>query len=267
MIEASFTALGRLVLMLVQPHAVLWLGLIVLTVVLWRSRQRRAAAVAALLVLFVQVIGGTNLSGWLLGRLERPFAGVRPEDLPICDAIVVLGGGVEPSPQEVGGLHLTSAGDRLVMALELVRLGKAPVLCVGGGYAGRGARLRIEADLVKRAIDERQLSNAPVISLGACSDTRDEAMRVRRLADERGWKRILLVTSAVHQRRALATFQNAGLNAVPAPCNFLTTMSPEVEPPRFGVPGALGFIFTSIWIHEEIGWLEYRRRGWIGAGD
>jgi hypothetical protein len=29
------------------------------------------------------------------------------------------------------------------------------------------------------------------------------------------------------------------------------------------LPGHAGFARTSIWIHEQIGWLEYRRRGWI----
>lgn len=265
MIDSWFTPLARTVLVLLQPVALLWLGLIVLTVVLWRSRQRGAAGGAALLLLFVQVIGGTNFSTSLLGRLERPFAGMKPENLPACDAIVLLGGGVEPSPEEVGNLHLTNAGDRLVLALELVRLGKAPFLCVSGGTAGRGPQRWIEADLLKSAIDERQLSSVPVISLGACTDTRDEALHLRRLADEHGWKRLLLVTSAVHQRRALATFRHAGIEVIPAPCNFLTSMSPEAEPPRFGVPSSLGFVFASIWLHEQIGWLEYRRRGWIGA--
>ena len=144
-------------------------------------------------------------------------------------------------------------------------LGEAPVLCVSGGTAARSSRLSIEADLLKRAIDERHLSSAPVISLGARTDTRDEALRLHRFADEHGWKRFLLVTSAAHQRRALATFRHAGLEVVAAPCNFLTGLSPGTQPPRFGVPGPLGFVFTSIWLHEQLGWLEYRRRGWIGA--
>jgi uncharacterized SAM-binding protein YcdF (DUF218 family) len=217
------------------------------------------------LLLFVQIVGGTNLSVLLLARLERPFLGVRPDELPVCDAIVVLGGGVEPSPHEVGNLHLTTAGDRLVMGLELARLGKAPALCVGGGTAALDRRRWIEADLVKQAIEERRLSPVPVISLGACLDTRDEARHVSALADEHGWKRILLVTSAVHLRRAASTFRQMGLTVVPAPCKFLTTMSPEAEPPRFGVPTTLGFLYASTLLHEEIGWLEYRRRGWLAG--
>jgi hypothetical protein len=42
-------------------------------------------------------------------------------------------------------------------------------------------------------------------------------------------------------------------------------MSADAEPPIFGLPTFLGFVLTSTWLHEEIGWLEYRRRGWISA--
>lgn len=265
MSDSWLSPILRTVLVLIQPVALLWLGLIVLTVALWRTRQRAAAGGAAALALFVQVIGGTNFSVLLLGGLERPYSGVKPEDLPVCDAIVLLGGGVEPSPKEVGNLHLTSAGDRLVMALELVRLGKAPALCVSGGTATMGRHRWVEADVIKQAIDERHLVSIPVFSFGACLDTHDEALHLRHLAGEHGWKRFLLVTSAAHQRRALATFRHEGLDVVPAACNFLTEMSPAAEPPIFGLPTLVGFLLTSTWLHEEIGWLEYRRRGWISA--
>ena len=264
--DSWFTLLARTVLILIQPVALLWLGLIALTVVLARSRQRAAAVGAALLLLFVQVIGGTRVPVWMVARLERPFAGMQPEALPVCDAIVLLGGCVEPSANEVGDLHLTTAGDRVAMALELVRLGKAPVLCLGGGTAGRATHLGVEADLLKRAIEARHLAAGPVFSLGACADTHDEALRLRALAGPAGWKRLLLVTSAAHQRRALATFRHAGFEVVPVPCNFLTGLSPEALPPQLGVPSWSGFFLTSIWIHEQIGWLEYRRRGWLGTG-
>ncbi len=250
---------------LIQPLALLWLGLFILTVTLWQARHRAFAGGAAVLFLLVQTVGGTNLSLLLLAALERPYAGVKAEELPQADVIVLLGGGVEPSPSEVGQLHLNIAGDRLVMALELARLGKAPVLCVSGGTAQLGQTRWVEADLIKQAIDTRQLASVPVISLGARRDTHDEAVRLRALCAEHGWKRILLVTSAAHQRRALATFRHEGLDVTPAACNFLTAMAPDAEPPVLGLPTHLGFQLMTTWLHEEIGWLEYRRRGWITA--
>ena len=46
-----------------------------------------------------------------------------------------------------------------------------------------------------------------VISLGGCKHTRHEAEKVAKLAQERGWKRVLLVTSASHLKRAAGVFR------------------------------------------------------------
>ena len=74
---------------------------------------------------------------------------------------------------------------------------------------------------------------------------------------------MLLVTSANHMRRATATFRTVGIEVIPAPCNFMSSLS---HAPTFGWPGvprAGGFFKAATWLHEKIGWLEYRRRGWI----
>ena len=104
-----------------------------------------------------------------------------------------------------------------------------------------------------------------IIPLPACADTHDEATHVRALATERGWHRILLVTSATHMRRAAALFRTQGIEAIPVPCNFLTNVSTAPGPQAVCVPSWGGFEKIAVWLHEEVGWLEYRRRGWISA--
>jgi uncharacterized SAM-binding protein YcdF (DUF218 family) len=76
---------------------------------------------------------------------------------------------------------------------------------------------------------------------------------------------VLLVTSAFHMRRAAAVFGSAGIPVVPVPCNFLTEISLASAPPGIGVPRAGNLLKASIWLHEQIGWLMYRQRGWIDA--
>jgi len=196
---------------------------------------------------------------WLVRSLERTYPAVRPEQQPVADVIVLLGGGVSPAAHEVGNIHLTIAGDRVPMALELARLAKAPVLCVSGGHPLPKRPQWVEADLVAKAITDRGLTTAEVISLGGCDDTHDEAVRLRRLATPRGWKRVLLVTSAAHMRRAAATFRAEGFEVIPAPCNFLGSLTT----PTMSLPSPYGFTLYSVWLHEQIGWLEYRRRGWL----
>ena len=58
-------------LRLLEPVGLLWAGLVVLTVLLLRKGQRRAAAASGALALFVWIIGATPLPGSLLGSLEQ----------------------------------------------------------------------------------------------------------------------------------------------------------------------------------------------------
>lgn len=253
---------------LLEPLGLIWLGLLVLTFAALRLRQGRLALLAGLLALFVYLLGSTNLPGTLLATLERPYAGFEPASLAPGDAVVMLGGGIEASRYEVGAFHLTPAGDRVLMALHLIHLGKAPVLVLGGGGERIGGQMQVEADLLQAWIVKDALAEkAEVLSLGLCANTHDEALRVAALATQRGWKRVLLVTSANHMRRASATFATAHVPIVPCPCNFLTSLSTsEADLPLPGIPAGTGGDKVNAWIHETVGWYEYRRRGWIETG-
>jgi len=259
----AIRSLLRQVVALLAPIGIVWGALIVLTVLLWRRRQRGLAAGTAALVVFITVIGSTGVPGKLLGSLERPYAGVKIETLPTADAVVVLGGGAQSSRYDVAGVHLSGAGDRLVMAAELMRLGKAPVLLLGGSSGQLDGRERRESEMTRDLLTRWGVSPEVMIPLGKNRDTHDEALKVRALAAERGWKRILLVTSANHMRRAAKTFEHLGLEVTAAPCNFLTSVATDPVPFSPGIPGNDGFVKMNVWLHEEIGWLMYWRRGWL----
>ncbi len=255
----------RQALALLAPVGLVWGALLVLTALLWRRRQRGFAAATGALAAFITVIGSTPVPGRLLATLERPYAGMKPDALPAADAVVLLGGGAEASRYEAAGVHLTVAGDRLAMAAELMRLGKAPVLLLGGNAGTFDGRPVIEAEIVKGLLGRWGLPAEAMIALGGHADTHDEALAVQALAQARGWHRVLLVTSANHLRRATATFRYTGLEVTPVPCNFLTSVSTGDTPWRPAVPGTDGFSKVGVWLHEQVGWLMYSRRGWLAT--
>lgn len=260
-------AILRQVIALIEPTVLLWLLLIVLTVWLVVKRQAGAAVVAFLALALVSVIGSTGVPGSLLSALERPYAGVKLESLPVADAIVLLGGGAAPSRFEAQGVHLTLAGDRVVMANELYRLKKAPVVLVGGNANKLDKVIRVEGEFTRDLLSTWGLPADAIIPLGINQDTHDEALKVAALAKERGWHHFLLVTSANHMRRASAVFRAQGLDVTPVACNFLTTVATAPPPPGVSFPHYDGFVKTAIWLHEVIGWWGYRQRGWIKAGE
>jgi uncharacterized SAM-binding protein YcdF (DUF218 family) len=216
-----------------------------------------------LLALFMFIVGDTRIPGDLLASLERPYVVESLEDIPASDAIVMLGGAVRPSKHEVFGLDLAPAADRVIMALELARRGKAKNLVVGGALQKVNGRIHIEADMTKQWLEAWALTSARIHSLGGCSDTHDEAVRVAALLKKEGWQRVILVTSAYHMRRAKATFETAGVPVVCVPCDFQTKVSVETGDSLVLVPRYPGFQKLSLYLHEQIGWVAYRRHGWI----
>jgi hypothetical protein len=139
----------RSALRLIEPVGFAWACLVLLTLLSLRKRQVRLAAGAGALAVFIWVIGATPLPGSLLASLERPWVGVKREALPEADVVVLLGGFSAPSREEVGRLHFNQSADRAVTALELLRLGKAKTLVVGGSALMANGEPFAEADLFK----------------------------------------------------------------------------------------------------------------------
>ncbi len=246
---------------LLEPLGLLWLALLAVGIWLRRRGQRGPAIAVHGLWMFLSAATCLPLGDRLLAHLESPWRdtastldGLRP-----ADAIVCLGGGIEPSQQELIGLNMQESSDRPTTAIELMRRGKAPLLIFSGGAHPRSTTS--EAGALKQWVEHWNLVAAKVETLRVCKDTHDEAEAIAALARERGWKSLILVTSATHMRRAAAVFaKSTSLDIRPAPCAFATRaeLTEWVHLPDYGDIQSF-----STWFHETIGWWTYRLRGWI----
>nr|WP_157465231.1 YdcF family protein [Deinococcus apachensis] len=148
--------------------------------------------------------------------LRAPLAALTLAQRPVrADAIVVLGGGVQCGTRVLESSSLA----RLVRGLELWRDGYAPVLTVSeqSGLLGPADCVKM-SELERAQVSTLYPSGGPqVLTLRHVTTTRDEAARVRDLARARGWRRVLLVTSPSHSRRAARLFAAYGVTAVSVP--------------------------------------------------
>jgi uncharacterized SAM-binding protein YcdF (DUF218 family) len=245
-----------------EPLGMLWLALLALLA--WRVYRRQwrrlfwPGGLAAVLFLFAC----TPLSPWLLASLERPYAGVDLAKVPPADAVVMLGGVLDPSPRDVFGFELNGAADRFVTAVEIVRRGKGRALLLGGSGPKPGEPGPSEAELLHRWLSAWGLTNAPVFLLGSCANTRDEALRTQALAKEHGWQRVIVVSSAWHLRRAEGVFRALDLPATCVGSDFEGSAR-LARPFRFRLsPSAVYLRLLDQYLHEQIGWGVYRLRGW-----
>lgn len=246
-----------------EPHGLVFVGLLVLAIQLARQRRKVLAGFAGFLWLVAGLVSCTPFASWLMFTLERPWQPVKMDALEVCDAVVCLGGGLEPSRMEPSGLHLKGGADRLFCAIEMARRGKAKALVLGGGGYRFHDEHGSEAEAGLQWIRDWQLTGVPLHSLGICSDTHDEAVKTAALAAQHGWKRIALVTSAFHMTRSQATFAKAGIEVVPVPCNYSSQQMRQEQPYWFKSPDVAGYSYAEAWMHEIAGMWVYRWRGWL----
>lgn len=253
----------KTLLHLIQPLSLIWLllGLWVLLQV-WHRRWRELLLPGAAWIILT-LMTCTPAASVLMARLEGTYPPVVLDTLPEADAILCLGGGAEPSLVEPSGLHLKSAADRLGTALVLLARKKAPVLVLaGGGYEEAGV-MHSESDQVLGALRQAGLGTEAMMSLGVCADTRDEALKTAALMKEKGWTRVLLVTSAYHMPRSVGTFEKAGVSVLPVPCNYVSSVHRIGDLRWLHLPHSDAFTVFGAWFHEFVGVLVYRWRGWL----
>jgi uncharacterized SAM-binding protein YcdF (DUF218 family) len=118
------------------------------------------------------------------------FAGefwVVDEPAAPSDALIVLGDDNYP-------------GDRAFLAAGLYRAGLVPVVVASGRMLRQNASA---AALIEHDLESFGVPAASIVKLSHRADnTKDEAVEVAKLVDTRHWKRILVVTSNYHARRA-----------------------------------------------------------------
>ena len=226
-----------------------------------RKRQWISALVFATCV-SVLSLAGSRLSSRMLASLERPYAAVNLDSLPLCDALVVLGGAAGPVEATPFRFDLNERADRAVTAMELMRRGKAKTLVFGGGGGKTtdGGVWR-EGILLEGWARSWGLALTNMFSLEVCANTYEEALQFRALASQHQWKNVILVTSASHMRRSEALFLSQGIVVIPVAADFQGLSELSRGRPFRITPLLENVINLQAFIHERIGWWYYSIRG------
>ena len=158
----------------------------------------------------------------------------------------------------------SSASTRIITAAELVRLKKGEALVIGGGEYSSSGQTGLHGQLISEWLESWKPFDSPIHVLAYSSNTKDEADQTKVLAEKNGWKKIILVTSASHMRRAEALFKKSALKVVAVGSDFEGLSSLEADFRIYSiVPGLGGFQALSFYLHEQVGWLYYKLRGWV----
>ncbi|MCP9780368.1 MULTISPECIES: YdcF family protein [Cyanobium] len=206
----------------------------------------------------------------LIWGLEDRAAALTPRQLPRADAVVVLGGGLRPALPPRQGVEVAEGGDRLLRGVQLVR--RAPPLLVTSGgrvsFTGHDPAPP-EALWARDLAEELGLPADRILINPGSRTTAEEARDIGALGRRRGWTRVLLITSAFHMPRSLATFQRrSGLTVVPVACDYQLPDRAHYGKPTLGntlkslLPDAEALYLSTLALKEHLGLAIYRLRGW-----
>lgn len=212
--------------------------------------------------MFLWISSTPVFSSYLIATLERQYLPVPFIESPTADAIIILGGAVGSADYPRIDVDLTGRSDRVMHAVRLYRAEKAPVIIVTGGTIRWMSAKKPEAITIRRLLEELDVPLVSVIIEVESLNTFQNATNTKRLLTKHGLKNILLVTSASHMSRALATFRTIGIQAIPSPTDYTVIDSEKLSIFDF-LPDAEALAGTTQAIKEYLGLMVYRWRGWI----
>lgn len=213
---------------------------------LYRTRARAIVwAIPAAIAFMIALIAFTPII------VQPARALIRTDSMTSVDAVVVLSSGL--SDDEL----LDEQGlDRILTGLGIAKgMGAKTLVLTTVVMNGSEGRLISTHDQLRLY----NLARAPVslVMTPPVESTRQEALQTSKLAYERGWRRVAVVTSPLHSRRACATFEKVGLSVV---CMPALSRDLAVGTLRDGGDRLRAF---QLWLYETLADAEYRRRNWI----
>ncbi len=251
--------LSKLLNLLAQPlNAVLLL--LLLAGVLGRRRPARARQASAAALLLLALTGWQAVPDALLAQLESQSTEMPGNaDLQGYAGAIVLGGALESGriSQHHAQPLLNDSAERMTAAVALWQRHPGLRLVFTGG----------EGELFGSGPSEAQRAQVFFASMGVpvaaltleshSQNTYENAVFTRGLPGLDAQKPWLLVTSAWHMPRALATFRKAGWNVSPYPVDFRT----GGDTPWTLYSMRSGVEHWELLLHEWLGWASYRLSG------
>lgn len=114
--------------------------------------------------------------------------------------------------------------DRLLYVNDLFQNNTAPVILVSGIETGNSSRKNADTtNKVVLALESFGIPRESIITSNHGNNVRVNAKFSCQVIKDRGYKNVILVTSAMHMPRSVRLFKNKGCNVIPAPTSYIIT--------------------------------------------
>lgn len=239
---------------------IVWVfGLFIYSFITKIETRAKKLRISAVIVLFLAC------NSFFVDELFRAYEPVTPDyDLMRThyDGAIVLGG-IGSIDMRLQKINFTYSADRLFQTLRLYKTGRIDKIIFTGGSGSIEFPDHKEGVYIQKYLREIQIPDSAMMIESQSKNTYENAINTKKmLGDSLFNKKLLLVTSAWHMPRAMATFKKAGFtNLVPYCTNRWSGQR------RFGldhlfipnIDAAFGLQFL---LHEWAGFMVYKMKGY-----
>ena len=250
---------GKVLWALLQPGNLLLLALLGGFLLLLGSRGRRGKMLIGLAAIGFLVFAVAPVGPAMLLVLEQRFP--RPQTLPArIDGILVLGGAVDPGLSlAYGETAFNSSVARVLAGIALARRHPEAKLALVGGEGELFPVGFAEARATSRFVVDEGIAAARTILEERSRSTHENAVFAKESIRPGSAETWILVTSAFHMPRAVASFRAVDWPVIPYPVDFKVDPN-TVWRGNFNLVEGLGTATTAG--KEWAGLAGYRLRGW-----
>jgi uncharacterized SAM-binding protein YcdF (DUF218 family) len=194
--------------------------------------------------------------------ISAPFHALAERDIPSGrNVVVLLGSGsyrrLDWSDVEMSVLDPIGT-ERTLEAARVFRLAKAEYVISSGGVIDPESLESPAGVTMQSALVGLGVPSDRIVVERDSTNTREEALNVAAMLPALGAKHVILVTSAIHMRRAVGMFRAAGVDVIPA----VARQPDYVGVTDYFLPSQEGLRTTALVVHELAGLTFYRIRGW-----
>ncbi|MGX9418342.1 envelope biogenesis factor ElyC [Vibrio sp. RC27] len=249
--------LKKIIASLLMPlPAMLIIGFIGLMLIMFTTKRRTGCWFVLFSFTIIFLAAFQPVSSRLLLPLERQYSAFLPIEGHI-DYVMVLGSGHVVDDDLPPTSELSRAGlMRLTEGIRIMRMYPGSKLILSGynaetevSHARMLAKVALALGVVK----------SDIVLLEAAKNTHEEAFQAARFIEE---KKLVVVTSASHMRRAIVEFHSARVFPIPAPTNFLAQRDIKQAWEKY-LPRARYLEQTERYWYETLGLLWHYVNQWI----
>ena len=223
---------------------------------LWHKHNRIGAIAGLFAAVLLYGLSINIIARQLINPLEYAY---KPK-VANAEVIIVLGGGATPNTPDVSGRGNVGpcAANRLLTAMQLHRQNQTPIIFTGGQvFADSGN----EGEISQRIFLNLGVSPEKIIIENKARNTTENAAFTVKIAKEKGFRRVCVVTSAFHMPRSMINFKRfydvEGIEIVPYPCDYFT--APVSLNTGFSwLPRFDAFEMSCLALHEYLGILALK---------